>query len=422
MSAPAITCTGRPFRLNAAVTVASNHVYPSNKIRYLNKTHHNPHPIPLVGAGASWWVEATGPATLANVSSIKQPSTGVYTLELYPFDEGIYYYIVRLDFLFCGEFSSCTSDSQVVTEKLRPFLTREGNVTVQSCDTDKYPNEVHEVDGGRLIHTKKTDMYNHSRSEEVAVALLPNDRVTINTDKKSSARPITYWIHMFGDSLTYNSCEYIAHLNKLTPVDPHFWRKTQSTLFRSSRSNGVLGDHESLILSFTTWTGRVIGQPFSEYNVNISTSYPLSVFFMLRKKLNGHVPNVVFINSGLHMVADYLPSQYAVSLDRFLTVFRERYKGPLLWRTTAATQFHEKSFGKHFKLMKCRFIGRVNVFNDVAQSILRKFNVSRCMVDAWSISMPRRDECGDNRHYLLGKQTFEEVMWSETLRCIQSVI
>jgi hypothetical protein len=72
------------------VTVASNHVYPSNKIRYLNKTHHNPHPIPLVGAGASWWVEATGPATLANVSSIKQPSTGVYTLELYPFDEGIY--------------------------------------------------------------------------------------------------------------------------------------------------------------------------------------------------------------------------------------------------------------------------------------------------------------------------------------------
>jgi hypothetical protein len=90
VSAPAITCTGRPFRLNAAVTVASNHVYPSNKIRYLNKTHHNPHPIPLVGAGASWWVEATGPATLANVSSIKQPSTGVYTLELYPFDEGIY--------------------------------------------------------------------------------------------------------------------------------------------------------------------------------------------------------------------------------------------------------------------------------------------------------------------------------------------
>ena len=40
---------------------------------------------------------------------------------------------------------------------------------MQSCDTDtdKYPNEGHVVDGGKWIHTKKTDMYNHSRSDEV---------------------------------------------------------------------------------------------------------------------------------------------------------------------------------------------------------------------------------------------------------------
>ena len=380
-------------------------------------------PVPLANLGASWWIELVGPALLTNVSSLDntQHNQSVYNLYVLPMDPGVYQYTVRLDMVFCGEFQHCVLTTSSKSESLRPMLQKTGSITIYSCESNS------NISMTTLSSSSTSAMVTNGLNKKGRWLLYENNYSFKYYDPKINSMltriPKSFqWLHFIGDSLTYNSFMWVVTMYNLPMIQIWKEKTYHVRLYGSEKRN--------LWLSFAQFTGRLSSRTYSTSDLNHAAKSLLESFLIVQsisssisRNISVHMnPQAVIFNSGLHMVQDYSMREYTHSIQKFFQVIRMNYAGLLVWRNTAATQFHTKKLSP---LFKCRFNGRIQIFNQIAEKLLTHYNVSECVVDAWSMTLPRRDECGDNRHYHLlglGNGTVDSALWNATLGCVHGIL
>ena len=117
-----------------------------------------------------------------------------------------------------------------------------------------------------------------------------------------------------------------------------------------------------------------------------------------RNSLGGFFhPTAITFNFGLHYAhhpglnADV---QYLDIIEALYQGIRSCTSAPVLWRNSAATQFHSAPLPLAWA---CRAPDRVRRLNDLSARWTYAKNIS--IADMWSLTTGRRDATHDNRHY-----------------------
>mmetsp|Transcript_2906 Transcript_2906/g.5906 ORF Transcript_2906/g.5906 Transcript_2906/m.5906 type:complete len:565 (+) Transcript_2906:86-1780(+) len=263
-----------------------------------------------------------------------------------------------------------------------------------------------------------------------------------STSTTCSGVPKNMWLYLIGDSLMMHNMRALVALMEECLSE-------KSKLFVVHRDNGnilksiqpgigmelYIFEKSSVSVSYTFFPDRypVGGRNFkSIYNASLHPIKQINVeivrprveqwiqFFGATIHENSSVaknfPDIFVYNFGLHYARNFDPFTYEVTLaDQLAFLSSIVGNKQFIWSSTAYTHFTEKELVKHFS---CRTPSRIEVMNELAESIVRKTFSKVSFMPFEQISASRYDASPDNRHYT---QTVTNEYSKILLRLIESI-